>query len=102
MTLVVLVLALLHKLMSILLRIVVLPLLGLLSGVKPRMKLLALSISYSWNPNEQLGNVFILGLLNVNKWSFLGTSNGDFGAKAPPQTCQQSVFGILMATQIDL
>ena len=26
---------------------------------------------------------------------------GDFGVKAPPQFCQQSIFGILMAPQIN-
>ncbi len=45
------------------------------------MKLLALSISYSWNPNEQLGNVFILGPLNINKRIFVSTSIGGFGVK---------------------
>ena len=80
---------------------VLLPLLGLLSGVKPRLKLLALSISYSWNPNEQFDNVFILGPFNINKLSFWGTSKGDFGVKAPPQPCQQSIFGMSMATQIN-
>ena len=44
----------------------------------PRYDRLGLSISYSWNPTEQLGNVFIFGPLNINKWSFLGTSKGDF------------------------
>ena len=78
-----------------------LPLSGLLAGVKPRVKLLALSISYSWNPNEQLGDVFFLGPFNINKWSFWGTSKGDFGVKAPPQACQQNIFGILTATQIN-
>ena len=43
-------LALLHKLMSILLPIFVLPLLGLLSGVKTHLKILALVIPYSGNP----------------------------------------------------
>ena len=37
----------------------------------------------------------------INKSSFFGTSKGDFGVKAPPQTCQQSIFGILMATEIN-
>ena len=46
--------------------------------------------SYSWNPNEQFGNVFIIGPFNINKLSFLPTSNGDFGVKTPSQTCQQS------------
>ena len=86
---------------KIALPIMLLPLSGLLAGVKPRVKLLALSISYSWNPNEQLGNVFFRGPFNINKWSFLGTSKGDFGVKAPPQACQQNIFGILTATQIN-
>ena len=73
-----------------------------MSGVKPRLKLLALPISYAWSPNEQLGNLFIRGPININKWSFLVTLNGDFGVKAPPQTCQQSIFGILMASQINM
>ena len=42
--------AYINKLMSILLPIFVLPLLGLLSGVKPNLKLLALVIPYSGNP----------------------------------------------------
>ena len=57
------------------------------------MKLLALSISYSWNPNEQLGNVFFLGPFNINKWSFFGTSNGDFGVKAPPKPASKTFSG---------
>ena len=32
---------------------------------------------------------------------FLGTPYGDFRVKAPPQTCQQSIFGILKATHIN-
>ena len=50
MTLFFLVLALSHKLMSILLLIFVLPLSGLLSGVKPHLKLLAFVIPYLGNP----------------------------------------------------
>ena len=34
------------------------------------MKLLALAIPYSGNPNEQLGNVFSLGPFNINKSPF--------------------------------
>ena len=97
-------LALLHKLMSILLPIFVLPLLGLLSGVKPHLKLLALVIPYSGNPKVRYYIVFSLGPFHINKIQFcypcfLLTSKGDFGMKAPPQTCQQSIFGILMAPQ---
>ena len=88
-------LALLHKLMSIVLPIFVLPLLGLLSGVKPHLKLLALVIPYSWNPKVRYYIVFSLGPSYINKSQFcypcfLLTSEGDFGVKAPPQTCQQS------------
>ena len=36
-----------------------------------------------------------MGHFNIHKWSFLGTSNGDFGVKAIPQACQQNLFGIL-------
>ena len=43
-----------------------------MAGVKPRVKLLALAIPYSWNPNEQLGNDFFLAHFNINKWSVLG------------------------------
>ena len=32
---------------------------------------------------------------------FFCTSRGDFGVKAPPQACQQNIFGILTATQIN-
>ena len=99
-------LALSDKLMSILLPIFVLPLLGLLSGVKHHLKLLALVIPYSGNPNVRYGIVFSLGPFYINKKQFgypcfLLTSKGDFGVKAPPQTCQQSIFGILVAPQIN-
>ena len=105
-TLFFLALALLHKLMSILLPILVLPLLGLPSGVKPHLKLLALVIPYSGNPNVRYGIVFSLGPFYINKGQvcypcFLLTSKGDFGAKAPSQTCQQSIFGILLAPQVN-
>ena len=63
-------LALLHKLMSILLRIFVLPLLGLLSGAKPRLTLLALAIPYSGNPKVGYDTVFSLGSFNINKSPF--------------------------------
>ena len=83
-----------------------LPLLGLLSGVKPHLKLLALVIPYSGNPRVRYDIVFSLGPFYINKNQFcypcfLLTSKGDFGVKAPPQTCQQSIFGILMAPQIN-
>ena len=32
---------------------------------------------------------------------FVRTSKGDFGVKAPPQVCQQNIFGILVAPQIN-
>ena len=62
-----------------------LPLSGLLAGVKPRVKLLALSISYA----------FSLDPFNINKWFFwvLQSSKGDFGVNAPPQACQQNFSG---------
>ena len=63
-----------------------------MSGVKPRLKLLAMS---------NLAMFFILGPLNITKLSFVGTLKGDFGVKAPPQTCQQSIFRIMMAIQIN-
>ena len=96
-----------HKLvslMSMLLPIFVLPLLGLLSGVKAHLKLLALVSQYSGNPNVRYDIVFSLGPIYINKSQFcypyfLLTSKGDFGVKAPPQTCQQSIFGILVAPQ---
>ena len=72
-------LTLLHKLMSILLLIFVLPLLGLLSGVGP----------------------FYINKSQFCYPCFLLTSKGDFGVRAPPQTCQQSIFGILMAPHIN-
>ena len=84
----------------------VLPLLGLLSGVKPHLKLLAMVIPYSWNPRVRYDIVFSLGPFYINKKQFfypcfLLTSKGDFKMKAPPQTCQQSIFRILMAPQIN-
>ena len=63
-------LALLHKLMSMLLPIFILPLLGLLSGVKPRLTLLALGIPYSGNPKVRYYTVFGLGPFNINKSPF--------------------------------
>ena len=99
-------LALLHKLMSIGLSVFELPLLGMLSGVKPHLKLLALVIPYSANPKVRYDIVFSLGPFYTNKSQFcyacfLPTSKGDFGVKAQPQTCQQSIFGVLMAPQIN-
>ena len=47
-----------------------LPLLGLLAEVKPRMKLLALAIPYSGDPNVRYDAVFSLGPFNINKSQF--------------------------------
>ena len=47
-----------------------LPLSGLLAGVKPRVKLLALAIPYSGNPNVRYDTVFRLGPFNINKSQF--------------------------------
>ena len=44
-----------------------LPLSGLLAGVKPRVKLLALAIPYSGNPKERYDTMFSLGPFNINK-----------------------------------
>ena len=75
-----------------------LPILGLLSGVKPHLNLLALVIPYSGNPTVTYYIVFKKQF--CYPW-FLLTSKGDFGVKAPSQTCLQSIFGILMAPQIN-
>ena len=47
-----------------------LPLSGLLAGVKPRVKLLALAIPYSGNPKVRYDTVFSLGPFNINKSLF--------------------------------
>ena len=47
-----------------------LPLSGLLAGVKPRVKLLALAIPYSGNPKVRYDTVFSLGPFNINKSPF--------------------------------
>ena len=48
-----------------------LPLSGLLAGVKPREKLLALAIPYSWNPKVLYDTVFFsLGPFKINKSPF--------------------------------
>ena len=47
-----------------------LPLSGLLAGVKPRVKLLTLAIPYSGNPNVRYDTVFNLGPFNINKSPF--------------------------------
>ena len=73
----------------------------LLAGIKLRVKLLALSISYSWNPKLMNNLVMFFPLAHNDKWSFFGTSKGDFGVKAPPQASQQNIFGLLTATQIN-
>ena len=49
---------------------------------------------------------FSIGPLYINKSQFcypyfLLTSKGNFGVKALPQICQESIFGILMAPQIN-
>ena len=80
-------LALLYKLMSISFHIFLLPLLGLLSGVKPHLKLLTLVIPYSGNPKIRYYIVFTLGPFYINKSKFyypcfLLTSKGDFEVKA--------------------
>ena len=43
---------------------------GLLAGVKPRVKLLALAIPYSGNPKVRCDTVFSLGPFNINKSPF--------------------------------
>ena len=47
-----------------------LPLSGLLAGVKPRVKLLALAIPYSGNPKVRYDTIFSLGHFNINKSPF--------------------------------
>ena len=60
-------LALSDKLLSILLPIFLLLLFGLLSGVKPHLKLLALVIPYSGNTKVRYVIVFSLGPFYINK-----------------------------------
>ena len=43
-----------------------LPLSGLLAGVKPRVKLLALAIPYSGNPKVRYDTVFSIDPFNIN------------------------------------
>ena len=43
---------------------------GLLAGVKPRVKLLALAIPYSGNPKLRYDTVFSIGPFNINKSPF--------------------------------
>ena len=61
-----------------------LPLSGLLAGVKPRVKLLALAIPYSGNPKVRCDTVFSLGPFNINKSPFhcpyVVTPFGDAGS----------------------
>ena len=88
MTLFFLALALLHKLMSIVLPIFVLPFLGLLSGVKPHLKLLALVIPYSGHVKVRYDIVFTLGPFYINKSQFcypcfFADFNGWFGGERP-------------------
>ena len=47
-----------------------LPLSGLLAGVKPRVKLLALATPYSGNPKVRYDTVSSLGPFNINKSPF--------------------------------
>ena len=47
-----------------------LPLSGLLAGVKPRVKLLALDIPHSGNPKVRYDTVFCLGPFNIDKSLF--------------------------------
>ena len=47
-----------------------LPSSGLLAGVKPRVKLLALAIPYSGNPKVRYDTGFSLGPFNINKSPF--------------------------------
>ena len=47
-----------------------LPLSGLLAGVKPRVKLLALDIPHSGNPKVRYDTVFSLGPFNIDKSLF--------------------------------
>ena len=49
---------------------VLLPCSGLLAGVKPRVKLLALAIPYCGNPKVRYDTVFSLGPFNINKSQF--------------------------------
>ena len=63
-------LALLTKIKTYFIAPMLLPLLGLLAGVKPRVKLLALAIPYSGNPKVRYDSVFSLGPFNINKSPF--------------------------------
>ena len=47
-----------------------LPISGLLAGVKPRVKLLALATPYSGNPKVRYDSVSSLGPFNINKSPF--------------------------------
>ena len=49
---------------------VLLPLSGMLAGVKPCVKLLALAIPYCGNPKVRYDTVFSLGPFNINKSQF--------------------------------
>ena len=63
-------LALLTKIKAHFIAPMLLPLSGLLAGVKPRVKLLALVIPYSGNPKVRYDTVFSLGPFNINKSPF--------------------------------
>ena len=64
-------LAPLYKLMSILSHIFVLPLLGLLSGVKPHLKIACIGYSVLGEPQGRYGIVFSLGPFYINKANFV-------------------------------
>ena len=93
-----------NKLMSFKLPFLVLPLLGLLSGLKPHLQLLALVTPYSGNPKVRYYIVFNLGPFYINKAQLLPlfflTLNGDFGVKAHP-SLPANIFGILVAPQLN-
>ena len=63
-------LALLTKIKAHFIAPMLLPLSGLLAGVKPRIKLLALAIPYCGNPKVRYDTVFSLGPFNINKSQF--------------------------------
>ena len=73
---------------------------------KASLKIACVGHSVHGEPRVRNDIVFSLGPFYINKNQccypcFLLTSKGDFGVKAPPQTCQQSIFGIPVAPQIN-
>ena len=64
--------------MSFMFPIFVLPLLALLSGVKPHLQLLALVSPYSGNPKVRYDIVFNLGPFYINKPNFVTPIFSDF------------------------